>query len=159
MKNGIIYTLITLALVWIAFQVGQIRGRNAQIEPIIGRVDTLYIRDTIRPKPKVITKRVVDSIPYPVPKPYAVHDTIFLPRTQIHEGNEDFSAWISGYEPRLDSILIFPKEKIITKPIAVPTVKRWGIGVQAGIGIVGSKDGVQAQPYIGVGVSYSLFSW
>ncbi len=159
MKDGIIYTLVTIALVAMAFLVGQERGRNAQISPLEPKVDTLFIRDTIRPEAEVKWRTVVDSIPYPVPHPVEVHDTIYLPRTQIVTGGEDFTAWISGFEPELDSILIFPKVEVITKQIPVPVAKRWSVGITGGVGIAATDKGLKAGPYIGVGVSYSLFSW
>lgn len=157
MKKELLNTLLCLALLGLVFLFGYNRGRNAATSPISERVDTLIIRDTIRPEAKIITRRVVDSIPYPV----AVHDTIYLPRTQITTGGEDFTAWISGYEPELDSIVVFPKVKIITKeiPVEVKVAKRWSVGPQVGLGIYASDKGIQPAPYIGIGVSYSLFSW
>ena len=50
------------------------------------RVDTLVIRDTIKVTEAIsMTKRVVDSIPYPVTDTLRLRDTIyvFLEREQI----------------------------------------------------------------------------
>lgn len=33
--------------------------------------------------------------------------------------------------------------------------KRWGIGVQAGIGLTPNK----VEPYIGIGIHYNILSW
>lgn len=157
MKKELVNTLICIGLLALVFLFGYNRGRNAANKPITERVDTLIIRDTIRPEAKIITRRVVDSIPYPV----AVHDTIYLPRTQIITGGEDFTAWISGYEPKLDSIEVYPEVKIITKeiPYEVRVTKRWSIGPQIGLGVCATDNGIKPAPYIGIGVSYSLFSW
>ena len=76
-----------------------------------------------------------------------VFDTIKvrLPIESKHYEDENYEAWISGYEPSLDSINIY-HHTIMPKP------KRWSIGVQGGVGI--TPKGVQ--PYVGVGVSYRL---
>ncbi len=158
MKNAII-AIIILALVAAGYYIGRLRGKQAAWSENPERVDTLIIHDTIRPNPKVITETRVDSIPYPVPYPVAVHDTIDLPRTQIHTEGEGFSAWISGYQPRLDSILVFPERVEITKYVPVSKPCRWSVGIQTGVGITAIGGGLKAAPYIGVGLSYSLISF
>ena len=76
-----------------------------------------------------------------------VFDTIKvrLPIESKHYEGNNYEAWISGYEPSLDSINVYNRT-ILPKP------KRWSIGVQGGLGI--TPKGVQ--PYIGVGFSYRL---
>lgn len=69
---------------------------------------------------------------------------ISLPRQQANIKTRQYEAYISGYQPRLDSITIFP---IIKKP------QRWSLGIHAGYGITPSGT----QPYIGIGISYRLF--
>lgn len=157
MKNAIL-AIILLVLIAAAYEIGHQRGKQAAWSEIPERVDTLTIHDTIRPKPKVITQRVVDPIPYPVPYPIT-DSTINIPRTQIHTEGEGFSAWISGYRPQLDSILVFPEKIEITKYVPVSKPCRWSVGIQTGVGITAIGGGLKAAPYIGVGISYSLFSW
>ena len=157
MKNAILAAIL-LVLIAAAYEIGHQRGKEAAWGEIPERVDTLIIHDTIRPKPKVITQRVVDSIPYPVPYP-VTDSTINIPRTQIHTGGEGFSAWISGYRPQLDSILVFPERVEITKYVPVPKPCRWSVGIQTGMGITATATGLKAAPYIGVGLSYSLISF
>lgn len=76
-----------------------------------------------------------------------VFDTIRirLPIESKHYTAESYDAWVSGYEPQLDSIKVYNRT-IVTKP------KRWSIGLQGGLGI--TPKGVQ--PYVGVGFSYRL---
>lgn len=69
---------------------------------------------------------------------------ITLPRQQANIKTRQYEAYISGYQPRLDSITIFP---IIKKP------PRWSLGIHAGYGITPSGT----QPYFGIGISYRLF--
>lgn len=76
---------------------------------------------------------------------------------QRHYKGENYEAWVSGYHPALDSILVFPETRYITKEVKVqrkPT--RWGIGIQAGYGISLPDGRPQAAPYIGIGISYNL---
>ena len=76
-----------------------------------------------------------------------VFDTIRirLPIESKHYEGESYEAWVSGYEPSLDSISIY-------NHTILPKQKRWSIGVQGGVGI--TPKGVQ--PYVGIGVAYKL---
>lgn len=162
MKQGIIYTLVVIAIAIAAFGGGWLyRGMKMPAPEIIERIDTLVVRDTIVPPTKIITRRVVDSIPYYIPVHDTVVRTIYLPRTQLVTGGEDFTAWISGFEPKLDSIKIYPEVKIVQEQIKVevPVIKRWSIGIQAGVGVSLADGVVKASPYLGIGGSYSLLSW
>ena len=92
-----------------------------------------------------------------------LHDTteidVILPRTYAVYGDSTYRAVVSGIEPRLDTMAVFPKTKIqyITKTVTKTVTKktRWGLGVHIGGGLV--KDKVR--PYIGAGVSYNILSW
>lgn len=78
-----------------------------------------------------------------------------VPMIQRHYADSTYEAWVSGpIAPRLDSVRIFAPTTIITKREWKPP-KRWHIGVTAGYGY-GAKG---FQPYIGVGITYSLFSF
>lgn len=78
-----------------------------------------------------------------------------LPMIQRHYADSAYEAWVSGpIDPRLDSVRVFVPTTIITKQEWKPP-KRWHIGVTAGYGY-GPKG---FQPYIGVGVTYSIFSF
>ena len=140
------------------------------------------------PPPERTTKTVYDTIPVfvatPIPRDSTViryatvtvpvfdtirthyADTLYsdsvsvtLPITQKVYKDSTYEAWVSGYMPVLDSIRIFQPTTVITNTITKTDVryktKRWGIGVQAGIGVTPSK----IEPYIGIGVTYNIFSW
>lgn len=78
-----------------------------------------------------------------------------LPIIQRHYADSIYEAWVSGpIDPQLDSMKVFVPTTIITKREWKPP-KRWHIGVTAGYGY-GAKG---FQPYIGVGVTYSIFSF
>lgn len=79
-----------------------------------------------------------------------------LPVTQKVYRDSLYEAWISGYEPQLDSINVFSRTITNTINKSVPTkAKRWGLGIQVGVGVTPSK----IEPYVGVGVSYNILQW
>ena len=85
--------------------------------------------------------------------------TVELPVVQRHYADSSYEAWVSGpLSPRLDSIRVFSTNSVITRVIRKDTKdlrKRWHIGVSAGYGY-GAKG---FQPYIGAGITYSIFSF
>jgi hypothetical protein len=157
------YIMIGMGIVvaiLIGFLVGRRCHRNAPGETPTPKVDTLFIRDTFKvTEPKYITKRVVDSIPYPVTDTIRVRDTLYviLERQQVTWEDSLARVYASGIDPQVDSVIHFTQDLIITKEIPVIQVKktRWGIGIQAGA--TADKNGVI--PYVGVGVSYNILSW
>ena len=160
MKPGT-YILIGLGLavaVLLGFLVGQRCPRNGGGETPIIKVDTLIIRDTFKvTEPIYVTKRVVDSIPYPVTDTLRMRDTLYviLEREQIRWEDSLAVVYASGVMPQVDSVIHHTESLIVTKEIPVIKKTRWGIGVQAGFGAY--KDGLT--PYFGVGISYNLLSW
>lgn len=62
-----------------------------------------------------------------------------------------YRAYVSGYEPNLDSITIKQRTTYITHTIR-DKESRFGIGLQAGYGL--TPKGMM--PYFGVGISYRL---
>ena len=77
---------------------------------------------------------------------------VLIPITQKVYEDSTYRAVISGYNVRLDEMLVFPKREVLTIcPQAKP--KRWSVGVQAGYGITPAGF----QPYLGVGVTCNLF--
>lgn len=153
---------VTLAVTFIlGLSVGYgIRGmRPARVPDPVAKTDTLWLRDTA-------------FIDKPVPEPYPIylpsdtvrlvtvhHDTVevLVPMEQKHYSDSLYDAYVSGYKPSLDSLHIYPVTKVITTTLTTPQkTKRWGIGLQAGVGF--SPKGT-AVPYVGVGISYDLLSF
>ena len=139
--------------------------RNSHSSEMKVKVDTLFVYDTIFIEKPVIKKvEIIDTIRMPVPitDTLMLHDTVFvhLPIEQRQYSDPRYTAWVSGYRPQLDSILIYQRTEYITKEIKMVTKpKRWGIGLQAGYGVSLHNGQVFTAPYIGVGLSYSIFSW
>lgn len=147
------YIIIIALCVFILFRPSKVvRMPGEVIRDSTSRVDT--IRDTV---PVPVYVRVVDSIPVPVIIPVlgdTVRDTVYLPITQKVYRDSLYTAYVSGYRAKLDSIEVYSRTNTITIRERVRP-KRWGLGVQAGYGLTGNRAG----PYVGVGVSYTLFGW
>ena len=79
-----------------------------------------------------------------------------IPITQKRYDGENYSAWVSGYEPRLDSISVRERTHVVTIKASKPP-NRWHIGVQCGAGF--ALKSRQIEPFIGVGLSYSIISF
>lgn len=109
------------------------------------KVDTLLISAPIAP---LLVFRLTDTI--------RIGDAV-VHREQAYYEDSLYRAWVSGYRPRLDSLMVFPKTayRTVTNDIyhtITPKKKRWGLGLQAGYGY---PSGI----YAGVGISYNLFQW
>lgn len=80
--------------------------------------------------------------------------TVEIPITQkVYEG-DDYRAWVSGFQPSLDSIYVHPRTTVIRETMA-NKARRWHLGVIGGYGYGFSSK--QLEPFFGVGVSYSLW--
>ena len=95
-----------------------------------------------------------------IPPLYASVDSdsaaVAIPITQKRYDGDDYRAYVSGYEPNLDSIFVFPKTTVIHERSYKPPNK-WHIGITGGFGY-GFKS-KQAEPYIGIGITYSIISF
>lgn len=160
MKKYIIPIIIAVAVIasLASYHKGYKKGISKAVETIITVRDTLTLTDTIHTvEPKYIAVRTMDTIRVPVPV-QGKTDTVWaeLPREQKIYQDSTYLAYVSGYDPRLDSIDVYRKTTTITVNNVVKeyTNPRWSIGVQAGYGA--SKAGLS--PYIGVGVQYNLIN-
>lgn len=132
---------------WKAYRVKWSETRTLQIVLIL-------VRDTI---PVPVYESVVDSFPFVVPVPVpgdTVRDTVYLPITQKIYKDSLYTAYVSGYCAKLDSIEVYSKTRTMFIRERAKR-KRFGLGVQAGYGFSGNK----ASLYVGVGVSYNLWEW
>lgn len=82
-----------------------------------------------------------------------IKDSVFVqvPIEQKVYSDSNYTAWVSGYRPRLDSISITHQEVSFHKLVNNSKgSKRLYLGIQVGYGI--TPRGMQ--PYLGLGVSY-----
>ena len=125
--------------------------------------DTVWNDTTIyKPMPAEtidIGRTVYLRIPYPVPSGRdTIHDSIDVPIPIIQKRYDDslYTAWVSGFEPNLDSIRLYQPTiyETITKTIVKPA-PRLSIGIQGGAGVgVFSR---QPDIYIGIGAQWRLW--
>lgn len=149
----------------IPFLVGFLAGYGSHWrrpgETFVERVDTLTVHDTITRETPVFVDRYLlrtDTVKL------AVHDTtlrvdsvlVDVPiERRIYQEDSLYRAVVSGYRPSLDSLMVYRTTTEITKFVAVPQRKRWGIGVTGGYGV--GKGGLT--PFVGVGVTYNLINF
>lgn len=108
-----------------------------------------------------IKQKVAENSAYDTMQPTSI-DTIELPKMQrVYSDDSTYKAWVSGYEPRLDSINVYRKTIKETVTIQMPAEKkkrtfwqRFNIGIQAGYGL--GLDDKKAHPYLGGGVGFSF---
>ena len=160
MNKKIIFYFSVLLLLEVGFIIGQKHPQNLPVEPIKVKVDTLVIHDTlISYKPVFKEKRVIEKQLVKVTDTLIVHDTlyVYLDREQVVWQDSLSVVYASGILPQVDSVRHFTSHQIFTIEKTIPVTKKthWGLGVQAGMGA--GKNGLT--PYIGVGISYNLFSW
>lgn len=156
--------LVVLSSFALGFLVhSQMTAVNPQ-DPIV-QVDTITYIDTIeyvKPVPKdslvIRHKTITDTIT--VVTEHGDTNVVAhynIPIIQKEYQDSTYHAWVSGYEPQIDSIYVFPKTMMINTTITNTKykTKRWGVGVQVGVGMTPQK----IQPYIGVGLQYNILAW
>lgn len=118
-------------------------------------IETSFVSDTV-----FVYDTVVYKIPFEVDR--IVLDTVrivdtFMVKEQSIYNDTSYTAWVSGYDARLDSIYVYPRTETIseTKTIYVPKQqnrKPFGVGVQVGFGYPHGA-------YVGIGISYNIINW
>ena len=156
MKN-----IIWVALIVFAFMAGRLTAPKEQIV-LEDNSTTISIDTALHTAPQVRDSVVLRFQPIPVPKyeykdslrlvTDTIYDTIQIPIVQKIYSDSTYKAWVSGYNPSLDSIEIYNRTISISNTKIKLLNKRWGIGIQTGVGL---KDG-KMEPYIGVGISYNI---
>ena len=144
------HIIVVLALCLLCFLAGRHSNRAGGV--LVGKNDTLILHDTIRDSiPYPVYETVIQTVPEMFPiyitlEGDTVREPIFVPIriTQKEYLTDDYHAWVSGYNPSLDSIDIFRKTM---------SSRRWGIGITAGYGI--GRNGLS--PYVGIGGYYRIW--
>ena len=85
-------------------------------------------------------------------------DTVWavVPRTQKRYEDSMYMAWISGYEPRLDSIEVYQKTVVVTKSVEGRVKnRRFNVGLTGGFGygVFTRKPDV----WVGMGCTWRIF--
>lgn len=122
----------------------------------IEKTDTSPVikKDTVVRYVKVpVVRHKTDTVTMPA-------DSIELEVTQkVYSDDSTYTAYVSGYQPNLDSIMV--RQKQITNTITNTRIlrekefRKWNIGITGGYGY-GLKTG-NFEPFIGLGVTIRLF--
>lgn len=141
-----------------AFLFGVVVGSNffpkfKEMEKIVTKTDSVTVTkvDTFRyDKPVPVFVRSTDTL--------VVHDTILIKEQKVYS-DSTYTAWISGYQPALDSIEVYPKTVTnyitteVTKTVTKIKKPKWVISVGGGIGYNG-----KVEPYVGLNAGYVIWS-
>lgn len=171
-KTSIVSLIILALLVVLLYR--DYKGCNVNKD--IAEPDTLrvVVYDTIpyyKPIPRdsvvvrYITERLpivdslVDKVDSSVDKVGSSVDSVAVEIPITHKVYEDsnYTAWVSGYKPSLDSLRIYQQTQTITI-VERKKPKRWSVGVTAGYGIT-MQGSPQLEPFIGIGLTYNLWSF
>lgn len=160
MKKRFILTIVVCAIGFIAgmFYV-HFWGKKGTSTVITVKHDTVLVTkpvaishtvDTIN-KVKIVYREKKDTLK----TCDTIEKIIYLPREKLVYKDSTYRAVVSGVQPSLDSITVY--KSTIYNTITNTVIKRnkFGLGVQAGYGITGSK----LEPYIGVGITYNFITW
>lgn len=113
-------------------------------------------------KDSTVIRYVTEKFPVNVPElPESATDSIdvVIPIAQAVYEDSLYTAYVSGYQASLDSLILrMPREVTTVTYARNAKNRRWDIGIQAGYGIT-LKGTPQLAPYIGIGISYNLFSF
>ena len=137
-----------MALLILALGLGFLGGRRSVTLPLLDRVDTLVIRDTVvdcRPVVTEIKTVRVDTVRLAVVQPsdtIFVHDTVEVevPIMFSRYTGDNYDIGVSGFRVELEYVKVYPQTKIITKGYTIEP-KRWGFGVAVGPSVLVAPSG------------------
>lgn len=161
MKSKYIITLIFFLILGCSVTLNFYYRTQLNNIPRESYIDTIFVRKPV-PVDSLVIRYETRYLPIAKPQPIdtvfhtdtlIVHDSILVevPITQKYYREPEYEAWVSGFNPKLDSVNVFAPTNIIQPPVK----DRWietTIGLQGGIGWNGQKT----QPYIGVGIQIGI---
>lgn len=136
--------VLVAAAALVGYLCGSRQVRVREVERIERRVDTVVVRE-----PELVVVRHVerDTVLLALADDEGDSARVEVPRQQAEYAGEGYRAWVSGFRPLLDSISIERATVVKTR------APRWSVGLQAGVGLTPRG----AEPYIGIGVSFTLW--
>ena len=156
---------IVVAVLIASIAVNVWQWRSQPEASVVVEHDTIWKDTVIRepmPSETIQTGRTVYlRIPYPVPgerDTITLHDSIDVPVPIVQKRYDDslYTAWVSGFEPALDSINIHQREVVttVTKTIVRKSpLITVGIHAGAGCGLFSHQPDI----YIGLGAQINLW--
>ena len=135
---------------FVSYKLGHASGYRAGYNQAVAdvKVDTVTVVDTVYKDKPVPEYHYIDKPVY-IP----IHDTtlvvkndttyVVLEREVKGYSDEDYKCEVSGIQPALDWIEVYPKTTIVIKTVTEPAKKPYfGFGATAGLGAVTQNDGV-----------------
>ena len=173
-RTSLCYIVAVLLTCCACYLAGAWRGRSAGREQGYARgyregydaphpAETLVVRETkVVKEPRFIDFRPVRAVPALLPLyapdsgPQAANRAdsvaVVVPVTQAYYAGEDYRAWVSGYQPRLDSLQVFPEIREIRVQQPQQRRARVGFGITAGPAVIWTPEGMKG----GAGVAAGL---
>ena len=157
--KNVLFILILVGVGLIGYRIG--RGHFRDATKMV-QIDTLVVRDTVtieKPVPAETTDKEILYVA--VHDTTRIHDTLYImlqKESKTYRG-EDYMAKVSGYNPSLDFIEVYPKTTTITKTETVtqkPTSWRYSIDIGADYGWMWGDSYIT--PSIGAELGYKRFS-
>lgn len=141
--------IVFLVGVFLGLATGFFTGKAIYDRPIETKIerDTVVVTDTVKhylptPKDSIRTKYITRYLPV-VDTAYQfievnnmVHDTVAVevPITSKHYSGKNYDAYVSGFEPNLDSIFVYNETEYITTTITrTKPPDKWELDVVGGI--------------------------
>ena len=118
--------------------------------------DTIIPRDSVTLRYEVVHLPIASPVIDSLSMPSSIDSIkVTIPITQKHYKEKDFEAWVSGYNPNLDSIHVYPTSYYL-KPNPIKK-KKWVISVGANAGY--NPFTRRFEPTIGVNIGWKLWEW
>ena len=136
-----------------AYFQAKLGAQTTEVVQVIKR-DTLRVNSPIL---REIHKLTHDTIKIVLNDTIVRRDTIYLEREQRVYSEDEYTAFVSGYAPRLDSIFVYPKTIYETRFATQNEWRRITFGLQVGVGGViplFSSSDPSLGAYIGVGIGF-----
>lgn len=154
--NRTVVILLTLLAFVLGYSVAHQRGASGSRTCVTAETVTVRRVDTLRvatPVPVEVVRLRVDTVTAPTPDGDTV--AVIVPVVQRVYSDSLFTAWVSGpIDPRLDSLAL--RLPVVTQTVIErPPPPRWALGITGGYGI--TPNGLQ--PFVGIGLTYTIASW
>lgn len=158
MKLGKTHFIVFCVGIFLGLCTGFFTGKAIYDKPLnVGiKRDTVVVHDTIvdvAPVPKDIacTRYVTrylplvkrDTVDHFLEVTKMVRDTVGveIPITSKHYGGDSYDAWVSGFEPSLDSIKVYQRTEYITETITrMKPPNKWELDIIGGINYATSSQ-------------------
>lgn len=160
-KFCLVLVLLTVAILS-SYYIGFDKGVSSAERSIVN--DTVTFIDTIPfflpvAKDSLVVRYETIRIPVPEETPDSCRNetdsvAVNLPvQSKMYE-DSTYKAWVSGYNPSLDSIFVYPRTVFMTeRERETKPPNRWALSLTAGYGYT---PGEGMKPFVGVGISYTL---